>query len=163
LGSSAHGKSAAASPSAFDRSHSGPRSPPDRCWTEKTSMTLLPATPVRVGIEQARTFASGWRATAGEVRVGLVRRLAELLIARSAALGGLRAREGGKPVRFGRVEAKRGAEMLCAIAARFEAATPAAEANSVAQVRRRPHGVVAVITPWNNPIYLPLGKIVPAV
>src|SRR4029078_10875004 len=26
-----------------------------------------------------------------------------------------------------------------------------------------PHGVVAAITPWNNPIYLPIGKIAPAV
>ncbi len=27
---------------------------------------------------------------------------------------------------------------------------------------RRPHGVVALITPWNNPVYIPVGKIAPA-
>jgi alpha-ketoglutaric semialdehyde dehydrogenase len=31
-----------------------------------------------------------------------------------------------------------------------------------AQVRYCPHGVVAVITPWNNPLALPVGKIFPA-
>jgi acyl-CoA reductase-like NAD-dependent aldehyde dehydrogenase len=30
-------------------------------------------------------------------------------------------------------------------------------------VRRCPHGTIAIITPFNNPLYLPLGKIVPAI
>jgi acyl-CoA reductase-like NAD-dependent aldehyde dehydrogenase len=114
-------------------------------------------------IHQTRSVLNEWRTTTDAVRVGLVRRLSELLITKSVAFAELMAREVGKPVRFGRVEAKRSAEMLCAIVDRFEAATPAAEANGTVLVRRRPHGIVAVITPWNNPIYLPLGKIVPAV
>ena len=30
-------------------------------------------------------------------------------------------------------------------------------------LRRRPHGTIAVITPFNNPVYLALGKIAPAI
>ena len=55
------------------------------------------------------------------------------------------------------------AAMLGALAARA-AETSAAAANGADYAdRRRPHGVVAAITPWNNPIYLPIGKIAPAV
>ena len=43
-----------------------------------------------------------------------------------------------------------------------EASAAAANGPGYAE-RRRPHGVVAAITPWNNPIYLPIGKIAPAV
>jgi aldehyde dehydrogenase (NAD+) len=30
-------------------------------------------------------------------------------------------------------------------------------------VRRRPLGSIAVITPWNNPVYIPVGKLAPAI
>src|SRR5262249_32679268 len=33
---------------------------------------------------------------------------------------------------------------------------------SRAAIHRRSHGCVALITPWNNPIYIPVGKIAPA-
>ncbi|MEQ1842426.1 MAG: aldehyde dehydrogenase family protein, partial [Verrucomicrobiales bacterium] len=56
----------------------------------------------------------------------------------------------------------RSVEMARAILRRFDFSTeePSGEG---AIVRRMPHGVVAVITPWNNPVYLPLGKILPAI
>jgi acyl-CoA reductase-like NAD-dependent aldehyde dehydrogenase len=92
----------------------------------------------------------------------LVQRLAELLADNAAQIADSMAREIGKPVRFGQVEVQRTIQMLCAITRRFEA-MPMVEAVGPAVVRRRPHGVVAIITPWNNPIYLALGKIVPAV
>jgi acyl-CoA reductase-like NAD-dependent aldehyde dehydrogenase len=99
---------------------------------------------------------------APEARALLVRRLSRRLAGNTEELAELMAREIGKPVRFGRVEVQRTAEMLCAVTRRFEA-VPDAEATGPALVRRRPHGVVAVVTPWNNPIYLALGKFVSAV
>ena len=42
-------------------------------------------------------------------------------------------------------------------------ATASVQVDGPANVRRRAQGDVAVITPWNNPVYLALGKIVPAV
>jgi len=117
---------------------------------------------VRVAVGKARKLAASWPKEARENRSLRVRRLARLLARDTEKLAELMAREIGKPLRFGRVEVERSAEMLSAIARRF-AAMPLAEATGPALVRRRPHGVVAVITPWNNPIYLALGKIVPAV
>jgi acyl-CoA reductase-like NAD-dependent aldehyde dehydrogenase len=67
----------------------------------------------------------------------------------------------GKPVRYGTMEVIRAAEMLRAVAHRADA-TGGSEPVGAAEVRRRPLGIVAVITPWNNPVYIPLGKIAPA-
>jgi acyl-CoA reductase-like NAD-dependent aldehyde dehydrogenase len=72
------------------------------------------------------------------------------------------ARDVGKPVRFGRGEVRGTVEMLRAIASRWQREAPP-DAGRPMAVSRRPHGVVAIITPWNNPLYIPLGKIVPAV
>jgi acyl-CoA reductase-like NAD-dependent aldehyde dehydrogenase len=49
--------------------------------------------------------------------------------------------------------------MLRAVARRAAAAH---NGSAATEVRRRPLGVVATVTPWNNPIYIPLGKIAPA-
>jgi acyl-CoA reductase-like NAD-dependent aldehyde dehydrogenase len=51
--------------------------------------------------------------------------------------------------------------MLRAVATRARVAVGGEQAGT-AEVRRAPLGVVALITPWNNPIYIPLGKIAPA-
>jgi len=66
----------------------------------------------------------------------------------------------GKPIRHGREEVQRTARNLrevLRLARRAEAASAGA-----AQVRHRPLGVVAVITPWNNPLAIALGKIAAA-
>lgn len=117
---------------------------------------------VTAAVGAAQGAAAGWRKTSPSVRGTLVRCLAERLAAQAPALAAQMAGDIGKPVRFGCVEVERSAVMLEVIARRFEA-LPESEAVGNAVVRRRPHGVVAVITPWNNPIYLALGKIVPAI
>ena len=73
------------------------------------------------------------------------------------------ARTLGKPIRFGRVEVRRTVAMLGLLCQRFGNFAGEPRHPSPAIVRRRPHGLIAVITPWNNPIYLSLGKIVPAI
>jgi acyl-CoA reductase-like NAD-dependent aldehyde dehydrogenase len=123
---------------------------------------FMPANDVRASIERARTLADSWPREAPARRTILMRRLAQLLIDGSEKLAQLMASEIGKPVRFARVEVERTAEMLHAITTRSEA-RPEEDPLRPARVRRRAHGVVAVITPWNNPIYLTLGKIAPAV
>ncbi|MGE3803553.1 MAG: aldehyde dehydrogenase family protein [Gemmataceae bacterium] len=95
-------------------------------------------------------------------RCELIRHVARLLVDQSTGLARQLAEEIGKPVRFGTFEVQRTAEMLDAVTRRFEAAPLDEEAGPAVKVRCRPHGVVAVITPWNNPIYLALGKIAPA-
>ena len=66
----------------------------------------------------------------------------------------------GKPVTQGAAEVRRTAELL-----RRAAALPALTASRAgpeSAFRRVPLGVVAAITPWNNPLAIPWGKIGPA-
>lgn len=102
-----------------------------------------------------------WRSTAPEQRTELLHRLTEELTRARDELVFRMAQEIGKPIRFGRVEIDRSCEMVRTLANRL-LSTPKESAAGSAIVRRRPHGVVGVITPWNNPVYLSLGKIAPA-
>jgi alpha-ketoglutaric semialdehyde dehydrogenase len=110
---------------------------------------------------RCRTAQEVWSRTKPEARAGLLGRLADRLEPEAEAIASEMAARIGKPVRYGSAEVWRAARMLRAIADHAVAA-PAAEATGTAEVRRRPLGVVAVITPWNNPVYIPLGKIGPA-
>ena len=68
----------------------------------------------------------------------------------------------GKPLRDARLEVRFAIELVHA-AVRF-AAEPTGDGWSGRgwRARRRPLGVVAAITPWNNPLAIPLGKLAPA-
>ena len=74
--------------------------------------------------------------------------------------------EMGKPLREARMEAARAAAILRYSAG--EAFRPAGEvfepsvANQTLYTRRRPLGVVGLITPWNFPIAIPVWKLAPA-
>ena len=74
--------------------------------------------------------------------------------------------EMGKPLREARMEAARAAAILRYSAG--EAFRPAGEvfepsvANQTLYTRRRPIGVVGLITPWNFPIAIPVWKLAPA-
>jgi acyl-CoA reductase-like NAD-dependent aldehyde dehydrogenase/nicotinamidase-related amidase len=116
---------------------------------------------IRLVVDLAANRQAAWQATTKDHRLGLVRDLVDRLAGDSMGLTRLIAREIGKPARFARVEVERTGEMLRAIMARATSLV-AAVSDSVA-VRRRPLGTVAIITPFNNPVYLPLGKIVPAI
>lgn len=65
------------------------------------------------------------------------------------------AREIGKPITYGQREVECTTELVRAIS-KQEIEMPGAG------VRRRSVGVIAVITPWNNPVLIPLGKIAAA-
>jgi 3-isopropylmalate dehydrogenase len=71
------------------------------------------------------------------------------------------AEEIGKPVGQARAELLRTAAMLRAVAARKGAAEPRRQGDR-AVIYRRSHGCVALITPWNSPVYIPIGKVAPA-
>jgi len=114
----------------------------------------------RETLEHSQRFAASWRHTPFAERARLVDRLATLLGDHGEHLAESMAREIGKPIRFGRVEVQRTAQKLRAVIQHAKAPNRLLPG---VQVRRRPHGVVAVITPYNNPIYLALGKIAPAI
>ncbi len=81
----------------------------------------------------------------------VLRAWAAILEERTDEIARLLAHEIGKPVRDGRDEVS-----FAAACARAAAASDGGEAHL------RPHGVVGLITPWNNPVGIPVGKIAPA-
>ncbi|HVS00683.1 MAG TPA: aldehyde dehydrogenase family protein [Thermoanaerobaculia bacterium] len=117
------------------------------------------------GIEEAvaaarRGFAETRTLTVAD-RAELLARLGSVLAAESEPLARQMAREVGKPVRQGRAEVARSIALLEAAAG--QAAELERDAASRQGYRYQPLGVVAAITPWNNPLGIPLGKIGPAV
>ena len=88
----------------------------------------------------------------------MMRRLGRVLSQEIEPLTALMAEELGKPLKFGRREAESVVAMLDVLAARAAEANAAATNGAGYAERRRPHGVVAAITPWNNPIYLPSAR-----
>jgi alpha-ketoglutaric semialdehyde dehydrogenase len=107
---------------------------------------------------RVRDAALRWRERPVSARAQLLERAADLLEPQAASIAMQMAEEIAKPVRFGELEVARAAEMLRAIARRCSDEAKVELVRGV-EVRRRPLGVVAVITPWNNPVYIPLGKI----
>jgi acyl-CoA reductase-like NAD-dependent aldehyde dehydrogenase len=116
----------------------------------------------RVGSAAAacRAAQPDWSAQPAQHRLDVLDRLASALEEEADDLADQMATEVGKPVRFGAMEARRTAQMLGAVATR--ARKPPLEELPGAALHRRPLGAVAIVTPWNNPIYIPLGKIAPA-
>jgi acyl-CoA reductase-like NAD-dependent aldehyde dehydrogenase/isochorismate hydrolase len=120
-----------------------------------------PADAVREAAERCKAALTPWAATGQDERSRLFGTLAERLEAEGGSLAREMAERIGKPVRYGSVEVRRTAQMLGAVARHAEA--PASEPLAdVAELRRRPLGVVALITPWNSPVYIALGKLAPA-
>jgi acyl-CoA reductase-like NAD-dependent aldehyde dehydrogenase/nicotinamidase-related amidase len=108
----------------------------------------------------ARTALADWRALTPDQRGRPLAALAERLQSERAALAREIAADVGKPVAQGEAEVERTAELL-----RKAAALPAQalqRAGEDSAFRRVPLGVVAVITPWNNPLAIPWGKLGPA-
>jgi alpha-ketoglutaric semialdehyde dehydrogenase len=110
---------------------------------------------------RVREAALRWERSPASSRALLLERAADLLEPQAASIAMQMAEEIAKPVRFGELEVARAAEMLRAVARRCRDGAEVELVQGV-EVRRRPLGVVAVITPWNNPVYIPLGKIAAA-
>lgn len=110
---------------------------------------------------RSRDALAGWRQRGIAERAVALEELADRLEPCAEELAQTMAVSLGKPVRYGTVEVQRAAEMLRAVTTRARGAGDG-ERTGAAVVRRAPLGVVALITPWNNPVYIPLGKIAPA-
>ena len=119
-----------------------------------------PENRVRQLAAACRAAQPHWSAQPLEFRLEILTRLATALERAAPELGRLMASEIGKPIRYGSIEARRAAQMLQAIA--LHAREPAPDGLPGATLHHRPLGVVAIVTPWNNPVYIPLGKIAPA-
>jgi alpha-ketoglutaric semialdehyde dehydrogenase len=113
----------------------------------------------------SRAFADWRRAPVGERRQ-LLERWAAAVDADAEPLARSLATEVGKPMRGARAEVAATAAMIRAASVRFcgDGSAMADRQNpDGVRIRRRPHGPMVIITPWNNPLAIPAGKLAPAV
>jgi succinylglutamic semialdehyde dehydrogenase len=123
-------------------------------------------------IAAARAAATDWAATPLANRVEIARGFAAIVRDRADPFATLIARETGKPLWEARTEvASVAAKVDISIVAQAERAgerhgeapAPRSGESPVRQVvRHKPHGVLAVLGPYNFPAHLPNGHIVPA-
>jgi alpha-ketoglutaric semialdehyde dehydrogenase len=116
---------------------------------------------VAAAARDAARAGAAWAAAPCEERAALLERLAAELEAERAAFAERMVREVAKPRRFAEEEIGRAVAhvRLAAALARESEAVPIAPGVSAAF---RPLGVVGIVTPWNNPLAIPLGKLAPA-
>jgi len=114
----------------------------------------------------ARSAWPEWAAHSATYRVETLRRFANVVRAREQEFADLIARETGKPLWEAKTEVGAVINKVEISVNAYSERTPsrrleAAMGNKVA-VRHKPHGVLAVLGPYNFPAHLPNGHIVPA-
>jgi acyl-CoA reductase-like NAD-dependent aldehyde dehydrogenase/nicotinamidase-related amidase len=137
--------------------HQSPRRPELSLWT----IPVCDPEQVAEAAAAARRAWPDWSQTEPSVRASLLERLAERLQRESSSLAHQMAEAIGKPLVYAKGEALRTADLLRAVARRVGAQQPY-DPGSRAAARHRAVGVMALVTPWNNPLYIPVGKIAPA-
>lgn len=107
-----------------------------------------------------------WRAMPSPARARVLAKAGDLLAQRLPEVARLLSREQGKPIGEARGEVQRGVDLLHYYAGEgwreVGDVIPSAAPNTLLFTVREPLGVVAVITPWNFPIAIPLWKAAPA-
>ncbi|MEV0566434.1 aldehyde dehydrogenase family protein [Dactylosporangium sp. NPDC050588] len=120
----------------------------------------------RAAAEAARAAQPRWARTPVAERMAVLDRIGTTILGRAEELAVLLAREEGKLLGEARGEVVRAGQTFRYYA--HQLLQPQGEVyastrdNVHAEVRRRPLGVVAVITPWNYPIAIPAWKVAPA-
>jgi succinylglutamic semialdehyde dehydrogenase len=120
---------------------------------------------VGAAVARARAVAPGWGLTRIEDRIAMAQRFKAVVTDRAEAFARLIALETGKPLWETRTEvASVAAKVDISITAQAErAGSRSGNVGGVRQVlRHKPHGVLAVLGPYNFPAHLPNGHIVPA-
>ncbi|PZN96791.1 MAG: succinylglutamate-semialdehyde dehydrogenase [Alphaproteobacteria bacterium] len=135
----------------------------DPC-TGETIWTGAPAN-VAAAIAAARAALPGWALASLDDRIAVVRAFKAVVLDRADAFARVIATETGKPLWETKTEvASVAAKVDISITAQAErAGSRTGEVSGVRQVlRHKPHGVLAVLGPYNFPAHLPNGHIVPA-
>lgn len=104
-----------------------------------------------------------WSKTPSAVKEAILERWANALAENAEQLACLMCLETGKPMPDSRDEVQRAVAHI-RTAKRLCAAVPTRniDAPKRVSVAQQPLGVVAILTPWNNPVAIPVGKIAPA-
>jgi len=117
-------------------------------------------------VTRARRAWPTWASQPLSTRIELLRRFANEVRKESDKLANMIARETGKPLWEARSEVDgvvdRVEVSVRAYADRTSQRKLDSALNGTAAVRHKPHGVLAVISPYNMPALLPAGQIIPA-
>lgn len=116
---------------------------------------------IAAAAQAAQSAWPAWRRNDFRERIQILERLATVLAARGNDLARQMAVEIGKPMRHGAEEVRRTADNLRDVLRRLPAEI-AIRKSSAGLVRCEPLGAVALVSAWNNPAAIPLGKIAPA-
>lgn len=120
---------------------------------------------VDAAVAAARSAQPGWALRPLAERIAVAQRFAEVVTANAEDFAGVIARETGKPLWEARTEVGTvAAKVGISITAQAERAGERhSDAGGIGQaLRHKPHGVLAVLGPYNFPAHLPNGHIVPA-
>ena len=121
---------------------------------------------VRAAIAAAQDAQRAWGETPGPERGEVLYRAAQIIRRRADEMATDLTREEGKTLTESKGEVLRSADILNYFAGegrRMGGETlPAETRNTLLYTARMPLGVVAIITPWNFPIAIPVWKIAPA-
>jgi acyl-CoA reductase-like NAD-dependent aldehyde dehydrogenase len=109
----------------------------------------------------ARIAWLNWRNSPLDIRVELLARIASSIELDAPALATQIATEVHKPIRYATGEVSRAVALVKATARHADEPLQR-KCGEHSILRYRPRGVVAMLTPWNNPIAIPFGKIAPA-
>jgi alpha-ketoglutaric semialdehyde dehydrogenase len=117
-------------------------------------------------IRAASDALPAWRALTGMQRAEHLYRWAGVVAERQESLAQAMAREVGKPIAEARGEAARGVVILRYYAGEavrpVGSVIPSQAAGAMQFTLQEPLGVVALVTPWNFPVAIPLWKAAPA-
>jgi acyl-CoA reductase-like NAD-dependent aldehyde dehydrogenase len=120
----------------------------------------------RSAVEAAASAAREWRSTPAPARGRIIARAARLLEQEKENIAALLTREEGKTISEARGELQRAinvAEFCAGESRRMNGETiPSELPSNFAYTIKQPHGVVAVVTPWNFPVAIPVWKLAPA-
>ena len=120
----------------------------------------------KAAVAAAHAALPAWAALPAPARAAFFFKAADAIEARVEQIAQDMTAEMGKPLREARMESARAAAILRYSAG--EAYRPAGEiyepsvGNQTLYTRRRPIGVVGLITPWNFPVAIPVWKLAPA-
>ncbi|RNJ61895.1 MAG: succinylglutamate-semialdehyde dehydrogenase [Porphyrobacter sp. IPPAS B-1204] len=121
---------------------------------------------VDAAVSTARRAWAAWAAQPITTRIGVVRTFANIVKRDSEDLANLIAREAGKPLWEARTEVDAVVNKIDIAVQAYAERTGKKKfdsgINGSAAVRHKPHGVMAVLGPYNFPAHLPNGHIIPA-
>ncbi|MFJ7951452.1 aldehyde dehydrogenase family protein [Lysinibacillus sp. NPDC096418] len=127
---------------------------------------LLTLDETKAIVTAAQDAFEGWKKTSSVARGEILRVTADLFEKNIDKVAEIASHEMGKTKNEMIGEVKRGASILRYFAQEGMRATgevlPSASEGKILYTKRVPLGVVAVITPWNFPVAIPLWKIAPA-